>query len=44
MTEGVGFSDPSGIQHPDADEDEEEATEMLPSEVPAHYTMQIAQA
>ena len=45
MTEGLGYSDPSGIQQQHADDDEEEQSDMvLPSEVPAHYNLQTAQA
>lgn len=43
VTEGVGYSDPSGLQQPDADDDEESDV-ALSSEVPAHYNLQIAQA
>lgn len=42
VTEGVGFSDPSGLQQPGADEDSESPQEA-PSQVPAHYTLQLAQ-
>ncbi len=44
VTEGVGYSDPSKLQHQHADEEEEEADVVLPSEVPAHYNLQAAQA
>lgn len=46
VTEGVGYSDPVGLQQQqpgdDGDEDEE-AGMMLPGVVPPHYTLQVAQ-
>ena len=45
VTEGVGYSDPVGLQQQpgdDGDEDEE-AGMMLPGAVPPHYTLQVAQ-
>ncbi|KAL3148459.1 hypothetical protein ABBQ38_013906 [Trebouxia sp. C0009 RCD-2024] len=45
VTEGVGYSDPVGLQQQpgdDGDEDEE-AGMMLPVAVPSHYTLQVAQ-
>ena len=44
VTEGVGNSDPSGIQQSNADDEEEQSDVVLPSEVPTHYDLQTAQA
>ena len=44
VTEGVGYSDPSGIQQSNADDEEEQSDVVLPSEVPTHYDFQTAQA
>lgn len=44
VTEGVGYSDPSGIQQTNADDEEEQSDMVLPSEVPTHYDLQTAQA
>ena len=45
VTEGVGYSDPVGLQQPGSNDDEdEEAGMMLPGAVPPHYTLQLAQA
>ncbi|KAL0054199.1 hypothetical protein WJX82_005285 [Trebouxia sp. C0006] len=44
VTEGVGYSDPSGIQQSNADDEEEQSDVVLPSEVPSHYDLQTAQA
>ncbi len=44
VTEGVGYSDPSGIQQINVDDEEEQSDVVLPREVPAHYDLQTAQA
>lgn len=44
VTEGVGYSDPSGIQQTNADNEEEQSDVVLPGEVPTHYDLQTAQA
>ncbi|DBA66455.1 TPA: hypothetical protein ACH3X2_002431 [Trebouxia sp. C0005] len=44
VTEGVGYSDPSGIQQTNADNEEEQSDVVLPGEVPTHYDLHTAQA
>ena len=44
MTEGVGYSDPVGLQLQPGDDEDEEAGMMLPDAVPPQYTLQVAQA
>ena len=45
VTEGVGYSDPVGLQQQpdDGGEGDEEAALMLFGVVPSHYTLQVAQ-
>ena len=43
MTEGVGYSDPVGLQQQPGDDEDEQAGMMLPGAVPPHYTLQLAQ-
>ena len=44
MTEGVGYSDPVGLQQQPGDDEDEEAGQMVSGAVPPQYTLELAQA